>query len=147
MAQGPVTKGSLMQPRSIKQFSWLYLAIIALDLALAFFALFYIQTTVQDSGHEGLNATAGTAAVLLILFFGLVIPIILWACVVFFGSRIAKWVLAIFSGLSSLRTVLGLTGPFSLFGVFSILSAVLTIMAIILLFMPDAQEWFREQRG
>lgn len=136
-----------MQPQSIKQFTWLYLATIVLDLGLAFFGLFFIQTAVTDAGHEGLGATAGTAAVILILIFGLVIPLILWACVVFFASKVAKWILVIFSGISAFRSLFELTGPFSLFGVFSIGSTVLTLMALVMLFMPDAQEWFREQRG
>lgn len=135
-----------MRPRSIQQFTWIYLASIVIGLAMAFYALFYVQTVVQESGGRALDATAGTAAVVLIMIFGLMVPLALWTAVAFFGSRIAKWILVVFSVLSIVRVSFDMPDPFTLFGMMAIVSTVLTILAIILLFMPDAQEWFAEQR-
>lgn len=136
-----------MLPRSIVQFSWIYLASIVVSLVTAFYALYVLQTTVEELSGQGLDGTVSAVLVIMIFVFGVLVPLILWACVVFLASKIAKWIVVIFSVLGILNTLASMPNPFTIFGALGLITTVLTILAVLLLFMPDADAWCRERRG
>jgi hypothetical protein len=136
------------QPPSIKKFDIFYLAALGV-YAVGFFLGFdqtvgMIREQYAAAGMTNLPVEGITTGGFI---FGIAISLLLWWFVSAKRSTVAKWILIVFFalGLLGLPTIfqnLNLTTGISL------LSMVLSAVAIWFLFQPDTKPWFdKEPRG
>lgn len=127
-----------MKPQSIKMFDYLFLGSLALGIVNFLLSLGDAQAQLAAD-----PATAGFGSGFLIgvFAFSILISLLLWYFISSRGSKIAKWILIIFTviGLLMLPGSLGTLPALPL-----ILTLVITVMqlaAIFFLFKPDAKAY------
>lgn len=136
------------RPRSIRLFELLFLG--ALLLTLVGTALNWSSLVEQAASQAGavrlsagaLNAIAGFSVGVVIL-----IELALWFFIARRGSTVAKWLLALFTAYnvySLVGTVQAGAEWSTLPGIISAVALLLQVMAVILLFTPDARAWFAD---
>lgn len=134
-------EGYFAMPVSIKRFSQLYLASIALS-AINSVLTFGHQRDVLARNPQ--TAGLGDGFLIASVVFGAVVAIVLWYFVVNRASTIAKWILVLLTGLgllwapSSLRVAERMgTAYLAMF----VLILILQVAAVAFLFAPDARAW------
>lgn len=133
-----------IRPKSIVQFDYVYLVVIALGLVSS--ALSWDDLMAMVSVQE-MVAKLGMAPIYGTLLFVTGLQLLLWYVVARRGSVVGKWIFVIytaavlvFSGYS-----LALNGAISpAVGVVSVALLVLQAIAIWLVFRPDTPPWFGE---
>ncbi len=147
-----------IRPREVEISFWLWIANLVLGLLGAVIAYFQIDEIQAEAINETLaeNPTldrsvvenAATAG----LIVGVVIGLLLIAAQVAFvflmrgGRNWARIVLAVLGGLGVLIGLLGLAGTTGSMGVGALLQLLLLIGAIVTMFLPAANAWFRPHR-
>lgn len=132
------------RPNSIVQFERFYLG--ALLLSVIATALSWNQITEKlaanpEAAALGPGFVAASAAV------GLLIGLVLWYFVARKASVVAKWIVVVFCALAVLGFVyVAATGqtPGGIGGILGIARLVLSVIAVVFLFRPDAKAWFGE---
>ncbi len=133
-----------VRPKSIVQFDYVYLAVIALGLVSS--ALSWEALLATGSVKE-MVAKLGMAPLYATILFVTALQLLLWYFIARRGSVIAKWVFVIYVGAILLFSGYSLAsyGAISTaIGVISVAAIVLQAIAIWLLFRPDTAEWFGE---
>lgn len=131
-----------MRPASIVRFDQIFLGAIALGIANT--VLSYDSTMAQleaDPAAAELGM-AGPGFVIGASVFGFAISLLLWFFIARRASKVAKWILVVF-------TVIGVLGvPLALFEVplvqaaITVVTALMQLAALWFLFRPDALAWF-----
>lgn len=137
-----------MKPASIRKFDWLYLASVAISIAVVVLSYDQMMAQVnaelatQGARAEGLEGVA-TGALMVGILFGFGISLLLWALISIWRVEFVKWILILFIGwgLVSSLTSLG-TVPFDLMFAAGLLTSALSVVAVWFLFQPDAKAWF-----
>jgi hypothetical protein len=133
-----------VRPKSIVQFDYIYLAIIALGLvgsALSWDELLASVSVQRMVAQMGTAPLYGTILVVTLL------QLLLWYFIARRGSVVAKWVFVVYAGASLVFSAysLAVNGAISAaVGVVSVATLVLQAIAIWLLFRPDTPAWFGE---
>lgn len=139
----------MTRPRSIRWFELLFLASLLLTLVAT--ALIWPALLDQAAAQAGAaNLGDGTLAVIAGLGIAIVVAImlLLWYFVARRGSPVAKWVLVFFTGynLYSLVGSVQAGAPFATVpGLVSGAALLLQVIAVALLFVPDARAWFASE--
>ena len=137
----------MTRPRSIRWFELLFLASFLLTLVTT--ALIWPALLDQAAAQAGAaNLGEGTLSVIAGVGVAIVsaIMLLLWYFVARRGSSVAKWVLVAFTGynLYSLVGSVQAGAPMTTTpGLVSGAALLLQVVAVALLFMPDARDWFR----
>lgn len=133
-----------MRPKSIDQFSMVYLAVIVVGLVST--ALSWNDMLAQVSVQR-MMAQFGSASVYAVAVIGVLIQALLWYFIARRGSVVAKWIFVVLTVLAILSSLWGLAmaGAASMvIGVLGVATIVLQAIAIWLLFRPDTPAWFGE---
>ena len=133
-----------IRPKSIVQFDWIYLVIIALGIVGIALGWNETMSTVQV---QQMVARLGTAWVYVPLALGIAIQLLLWYFIARRGSVVAKWIFVILTAIGVLFSAVkiatgGVASPIS--NVIEVTLLVLQVIAISLLFRPDVRGWFGE---
>lgn len=136
-------KGIIMRPASIVMFERLFLA--SVTVSVLNFIVNYQAMTEQlerEPGMEQLGLGAGfmtgTMAV------GVAIYLLLWYFIAHKASRVAKWILVVFTalGVASMFYSLATAGlVIDLTSVVALAYYALAVGAVVYLFKPDAESW------
>lgn len=136
-----------MRPASIVWFERLYLGSLALGLVSSAFN--WSSLTAAAEATPGASGFIGSPAFMLsVMAFSLAISLVFWYLIARRGSKVAKWIVTIFTVLG----VLGLPGTLSnpAFGpsiiAFSLINTLLQLAAVVCLFRPDTVDWFNGKR-
>lgn len=81
------------------------------------------------------------------LVYAFAIPIALWALIMFKASNIARWIYAVLTGLDAVFTLFGMFDVSVLEAVMAAVLTAISIVAVVMLFRPDAAEWFESRGG
>jgi hypothetical protein len=131
-----------MKPQSIRRFDLFYLGSIA--LSVIWFVLSYdgvVADMEARTAAAGVQLGAGLA--IGSFLFGLAISLLVW----FLASQkrlvVAKWIIVLLF-VFSLFGLQGLfSGPWTIAKIVSLLSFILSAVAVFFLFTTDANAWFR----
>ncbi|MBR0552124.1 hypothetical protein [Stakelama marina] len=133
-----------MRPKSIVRFEIFYLLSIAVGLISTAINWNTGLEKVQQSSPEAAAfypaMVAGGAAI------SILISLLLWYFTARRASNVARWILTVFFGLSILSLLYTLsTGQFpgGLAGIVAVTSYILNALAVVMLFQPDANAWFK----
>lgn len=135
-----------MRPKSIVLFDRLFLASLIIGVINAVLSF--------DSMQAELAANPDTAAlgwgpgmVVAVIAFSLMIPLLLWYLVAYRASGTAKWILVVLTVGGLLFVSIDLQNLLSLANIGTVVVTVLQLVAIALLFSPDAKAWFDHGPG
>jgi len=134
----------MIRPASIVRFERLYLA--GLALGIINIVLNWSATAHAIAAQPALTSVAGwyqPAATLV----GVAIPLLLWYTIARRGSRVAKWILTVWTALAVFGLLGGLaTGHMvdGIVGVLGVVTILLDVVAVWTLFRPDTRAWFGE---
>lgn len=81
------------------------------------------------------------------LVIAFAIPIGLWALIMFKASNVARWIYTVLTVLGAALTLIGLFDVSMVEAVSSAVLTALSIVTVILLFRPDAADWFESRGG
>ena len=130
-----------MRPPSIVLFDRMFLASLIIGVINAVLSF--------DSMQAELAANPDTAAlgwgsgmVIAIIAFSLLIPLLLWYLIAYRASGIAKWILVVLTVGGLLFMGIDLENLLSLATIGTLVVTVLQLVAIVMLFRPDAKSWF-----
>ncbi len=132
-----------MRPSSIITFERLFFISLALGLVGYFVnydaAMAQLQADPNTAGME-----MGGGFMLGAYLFGVAINLLLWYLIARRASNFARWIYAILAGAGAALTLPSLfaTG-FSLLTATTLVGIVLTAAMIVMLFRPDASDWFK----
>ena len=124
-----------MRPKSVALAEWLYLASIALLIAVS------VLTWDAAVAQGGFALAAGVTA------FGVGLSLLLLILTTRKASRIALWLLIALTALGALGVAVQVSNGIlatGLNGVLTIVQLVLTLIPIVLLFRPRARAWFAD---
>ena len=134
------------RPRSIRWFGWSFLGSLALSLLSV--VILWPQLVAVTGAAQGVNRL-GEGAVQAIVAIGAVLPVLigllLWYFVTQRRSMVARWLTVLTLAYAIYKTATGLTfasSPAPLTTVCAAASLLLEIVALVMLFMPDARAWF-----
>lgn len=134
------------RPRSIQWFERSFLAALALSLLSV--ALLWPELTQEIATRPG-TEQLGAGAVQAVLLIGAAVVaalgLLLWYFVARRGSGVARWVAVLVLAYSIYSTATGLAGgggPTTLATICAVASLVLELVALVMLFLPDARLWF-----
>jgi hypothetical protein len=136
----------MKRPQSIIWFERLYLLGLVVAFAVGLFNWTKTQAIVAAS------QTLPSWYPLVMTAVSLILNIVLWYFIARRGSNIARWIYIVLFAFALIGTAATLLSPMlRLFGTFtlvtSLLLTVLRGVCVFLLFRPDAQGWFRGERG
>lgn len=139
----------MQQPPSIKKFDIFYLG--ALAVGTVGFFIGYDDTVAQlRTQLAGTGMEIGDGFVTGSFIVSMAISLLLWWLISSKRSTVAKWILIILTGFSVLGVVMGLQqmlANLTIASGLSLLSLVLSLIAIWFLFQPDTKPWFdKEER-
>ena len=127
-----------MRPKSVRLGEQIYAISIVLTLVLA--VVGWEQAVVQLGFATALGAN----------LFQLGLQVLLLILATRKGSRVALWLLAAVTAMTLVGFLMqvsaGVVAP-GLFGVLTTVQAVLSLVAVVLLFRPSARAWFAERRA
>ncbi|MDZ4308653.1 hypothetical protein [Allopontixanthobacter sp.] len=130
-----------MRPQSIILFERLYLASIAVTAINAW--LTYDRTIAQVERDPSLSALGwGAGAFTLILVLGLLVSLLLYYFIAYRANAVAKWVLVAFTVIGFLGLPGALAAATGAALASLVLMHLLALAAIVMLFRPDARQWF-----
>ena len=130
-----------MRPESIRRFDIFYLGSLALSV-LDFFLERDAVVAQAEAQSRAANVSLGSGFVTGAFVFWMALLLLLWFLASYRRSGVAKWIIVLLA-LIGLWGVPGLiTGAFTAARIVSLLSFVLTWVAIYFLFRPDAKAWF-----
>jgi hypothetical protein len=135
----------MQQPPSIKRFDIFYLGSLAV-YAVGFFLGYDAQVAQVRAQYAAAGVEMNPSGILTGSFIvGILIGLALWWFVSSKGSNVARWILVAFFTLGVLGLVYGLTsgslGGLTLFSALSVVSTVLSAVAVYYLFQADAKAW------
>ncbi|MGB3378193.1 hypothetical protein [Allopontixanthobacter sediminis] len=135
-----------MRPKSIILFERLYLASIAVTAINTW--LTYDRTLGQMERDPTLGALGwGAGMFMAVLAVSLLVSLLLYYLVAYRANVIAKWVLVAFTAFG----LLGVPGAFATLAgaelVTVLLLNLLALAAVVMLFRPDARDWFADSYG
>ena len=132
-----------MRPTSIVLFERLFLLSLAIALVNGF--LQYDALVAQVGNDPALAQLGwGSGAILVVMAISLLIPLLLWYFIARRASNIAKWILVVMTLLGLLFVNLDPGQLGSLAGIASLAVTILQLVAIVLLFRPDARAWLSD---
>lgn len=138
------------QPPSIKRFDIFYLASLAV-YAVGFFLGYDAQVAQVRTQYAAAGVDMNPSGILTGSFIaGILIGLLLWWFVSSKGSNVAKWILVAFFALGVLSLVYGIAssslGGMTISSGLSVVSTVLSAVAVYYLFQPDAKAWLERER-
>ena len=148
---GPATRGP--RPSSVDiavKLIWATIALSQVSAAVTFLMLDTIIDQQLDSAGVSDTATSDSVSAIVIAgaIFGLIVSVGISALLAIFIGRGANWARIIYTVLAALGvlgSLLGLaTQPVPL-TVISLLSTLLTIVAVVMLFRSDSNAWFKRR--
>ena len=134
----------MARPKAIRWFDWLYFAHLAPVLAYQGPSFAAIFREFPGPFVWSIGSTEGVTWAAL----GFIWKLVLWAFISRWASRVAKWILVVWTGVSAVAVPIFVSLPetsalISTFGLWAFsISLVLSIAATIMLFRPDARAWF-----
>lgn len=140
----------MQQPPSIKRFDIFYLGSLAV-YAVGFFLGYNAQVDQVRSQYAAAGVEMNPGGLLTGAFiFSIAISLLLWWFVSSRGSNVARWILVVFFAIGLLSTVYALSsgalGGLTVTNALSVVSMVLTAVAVWYLFQPDAKAWLERER-
>lgn len=142
-----------MKPDSIKRFDWLYLGSVAVGIAsvvLQWDAIVAATTAeVAAAGATEFDDDMALGAVIFGTVVGVGISLILWLLISVFRIEIVKWLLCLLAAwsLANLPSLFSEAQDIGLAAVLSLVSTLLSLVALYFLFRSDAKEWFAAKRA
>ena len=131
-----------MKPKTIIWFDWLFW--ISLVLGLISLAVSWPTLEADLEGDPDLQ-TIGIGAVIGFVAVGNGISILLWFFASHKASNVARWIYSVLGGLGILGAFLD-WGTLSMIEiVISLILATMSFAAIIVLFLPPSNAWFRNR--
>ena len=133
-----------MKPQSIKMFDYLFLGSLALGILN--FLLSWGDMEAQMAADPA-TAQMGTGFLIGIFAFSMLVSLLLWYLISSRGSKIAKWILIIFTviGLLMLPASLGTLAPLAM--VLTLVITAMQLAALFFLFKPDAKAYLAGERS
>lgn len=134
-------------PPSIRLFRVVYGAVLALSVLNVVLIWPSLSRTVAANP---VLTGSGPAVQIGVVVVGLAIPLLIWLFAGFRRSRIARVVLVVIVAvavLSLLRTILAGQLAFNPLGLVQLAALSLQVVAVVLLFRPDARAWFARRAG
>lgn len=136
-----------MRPPSIVMFERLFLA--SLVLSVVSFITGYDAMTEQMASEPVLQQVGiGSGIMIGSMVISLAIYLLLWFLIARKASSVAKWILVVFTGLgiASLAYAFATAGmAWDLNALLSLAYYVLGVTAVVFLFKPDAEAWFKSE--
>lgn len=136
------------RPRSIRWFEQCYFGAIALSaLSLVIFWPQLMPALAASPGMERLGEGAMKTIIAVSILTAALVILLLWYFVARRGSTVARWLTVLFLAYAIYSTATGLMSggtPSTLATICSGLSLLLEIVAVAMLFMPDARGWFAQ---
>lgn len=132
-----------MRPKSIVNFDYAYLGSLLIGLINT--VLTWQETTAQVSVQRAM-ATIGSWYPIAVFAVGFGISLLLWYFTSRRASLIAKWILVVLTAIGVVLTMMSLATALTmtLSSGLIVMSVVLQILAMVLLFRPDARAFFGE---
>ncbi|WP_420605887.1 hypothetical protein [Novosphingopyxis sp.] len=127
-----------MRPASIKKFEIAYLA----NLIVGAVGTIFNWDVTLEQFQAGAGAALSPMILIAILVVAYAISLLLWYFVARRASNIAKWIVVVFTLFGLIGLPAFFVGAFSLVKGIGLLSLLLSVTAVIFLFMPDARLWF-----
>lgn len=127
-----------MRPKSVRLGEQLYALAIVVTAVLAVI------------GWQRAVAAYGVATAAGVNLFQIGLQVLLLVLATRRGSRVALWLLAAVTALTLVGYLMQVSAgvvAVGLFGVLTTLQTLLAVIAIVLLFRPNARAWFAEQRA
>jgi hypothetical protein len=129
-----------MRPESIRRFDLFYLASLALSVLGFFLSYDAVVAGVEaESAAAGLQMGSGLAIGSFI--FGIVLYLLLWFLVSRRRVAIARWLIVLLFLINLIGAPALFAGGFTLVKTISLVSLVLSAVAIYYLFQPDTKAW------
>lgn len=133
-----------MRPQSIRRFDLFYLASLALSVLAFFFDYDTVVAGVEaESAAAGLQMGSGLAIGSFI--FGLVLYLLLWFLVSRRRVAIVRWLIVLLFLINLIGVPAHFAGGLTLVKAISLLSVVLSAVAIYYLFQPDTKAWLADE--
>jgi hypothetical protein len=125
------------RPLSIVWFERFYVVGILLP------TIFLIATWKETMNADGDDGAAIVSIALIFIGFTYVASFLFWYFIMRRRSRVARWVLAILTVLAAPLSFIDPNGrAWDVWGVVEAAGVVVSLVAVICLFMPDARSWF-----
>lgn len=130
-----------MRPESIRRFDLFYLASLA--LSVVDFVLGRDAVVAQmEAQSKAAKLSLGGGFVTGLFVFWIALMLLLWFLASHKRSNIAKWIIVLLAVVSLLGVPGLVTGAFTAARIVSLLSFVLSWIAVYFLFRADARAWF-----
>jgi hypothetical protein len=129
-----------MRPQSIVMFERLFLA--SLVLSLLTLAVGYDEmaaTLAEDPGMQQLGLGSGFLIAMVTVSYAAYL--LLWYLIARKASKVAKWILVVFTAIGVLSALPSLAGAWTWTMLVSLAVYALEVGAVICLFQPDARAW------
>lgn len=128
-----------MRPASIRKFEILFLASLLTGLIGTLIS--WNATLAQfRAGAGGVELSPAILIGVLAVIYA--IMLLLWYLIARRASKIAKWILVVFTLISLIGIPALFSPPFTLSKGIELLSNLLQVAAVVFLFLPDARVWF-----
>lgn len=142
----------MQKPESMKKFDLFFWGSIALSVIGLVFSWATMQEVMaaELAEAEGVMGEGMMQGVLVVSFvIGIGINIAIWFLISVLRIEFVKWIFIalVVWGLISLPEGVALVGGFGLMHVPGLLATVLSLLAIWMLFRPDAKEWFAAKKS
>ncbi len=141
----------MAKPESIRKFDLFYLGSIVvglIGLALGWDSVAAEMNRQMAEDGIALDSGVSTTAIIGGVAFGTAISLALWFLISVLRIEFVKWILALFTAYSVLSILVGMTaGNFGTVQIAGIVSTIMAVVAIYMLFRPDAKAWFEEKRA
>jgi predicted branched-subunit amino acid permease len=130
-----------LRPRSVVTFEILSLAAVALGILVSFLS----WDTIVASARGAILGSGLEPAIAILLFFYVAVLVILILLASRRASNVARWVLALILVAELVFSVPGLGTMISAgtVGILSAVQLVMMVVAVVLLFAPESNRWFR----
>lgn len=135
-----------MRPPSIVLFDRLFLASLVIGVINAVLSFEAMQSELAANPDTAALGW-GSGMVIAIIAFSLLIPLLLWYLIAYRASGIAKWILVVLTVGGLLFMGIDLENLLSLATIGTLVVTVLQLVAIVMLFRPDAKAWFDGDAG